>query len=80
MSHEPPFPPPGFDELTIEEQIEYAGALWDYVTSRPEEVPVPAWHKEIIAARLAKYRAGDEAGWKTWEEFEQELNEELSKP
>lgn len=58
MSHKVPFPPPGFDELSIEEQVEYAGDLWDYVTSEPDRVPTPEWHKEIIAERLARDGAG----------------------
>lgn len=77
MSHKVPFPPPGFDELSIEEQIEYAGDLWDYVTADPDKVPVPDWHKEVLAERLAKYNDGADGlktdGWKTWEEIEKEL-------
>jgi putative addiction module component (TIGR02574 family) len=80
MSHKTPFPPPGFDELSIEEQVEYAGDLWDYVTSQPDQVPTPEWHKKILAERLAKYRPGEEDGWKTWEEFEQERDRESSRP
>jgi putative addiction module component (TIGR02574 family) len=76
MSQALPFPPPGFDELSIEEQVEYAGALWDYVTSRPDEVPTPEWHREILAERMARYRSGVENGM-TWEEFEKELDQEL---
>jgi hypothetical protein len=80
MSHELPFPPPGFDDLSIDEQVEYAGNQWDYVTSTPNEVPTPEWHKKIIAERLEKYRLGDEDGWKTWEDFERELDGELTRP
>lgn len=58
MSHKVPFPPPGFDELSIEEQVEYAGDLWDYVASEPDRVPTPEWHKEIIAERLARDGSG----------------------
>ncbi len=48
MSHKVQFPPPGFDELSIEEKI-------DYVTAPPDKVPVPEWHQEILAERLAQY-------------------------
>jgi hypothetical protein len=82
MSHALPFPPPGFEELSIEEQVEYAGALWDYITSAPDEVPVPDWHKEILAERIAKYSDGAGGwktdGWKTWEQVQQELNKEIT--
>ena len=62
MSHKVPFPPPGFDELSIEEQVEYAGDLWDYVTSDPDQVPTPDWHMEIIAERLARDNSGGNEG------------------
>ncbi len=44
-----------------------------------EDIAIPEWHKKVLEERLAKYRPGDEDGWKTWEEFEQELDKELSK-
>ena len=82
MSHALPFPPPGFDELSIEEQVEYAGALWDYITVDPDKVPVPEWQKEILAERIARYSDGaggwKTAGWKTWEQVQQELNKGLT--
>ena len=62
MSHKVPFPPPGFDELSIDEQVEYAGDLWDYVTSEPDRAPTPEWHKEILAERLARDGSGVNEG------------------
>lgn len=78
MSQTLPLPPPGFDSLSIEEQIEYIEALWDHVSERPELIPVPDWHQEIIAERLASPHALDDA--KTWEEFEQQLSDDLTTP
>jgi len=48
-------PPPGFDDLTAEEKVEYVQSLWDRILARPEEVPVPRWHQEIVAERLAAH-------------------------
>jgi putative addiction module component (TIGR02574 family) len=76
MSSKIPFPPPGFDELTVEDQIEYVQELWDLITSRPEQVNVPDWHLEIIKERLA--HENPEEGT-PWEEFEKELLEQLMK-
>lgn len=53
MSQTLPLPPPGFDALSVEEQIDYVQSLWDHIAARPEEVPVPDWHREILAERLA---------------------------
>ena len=59
MSQTLPVPPPGFDALSIEEQIDYVQSLWDHIAARPEEIPVPDWHCQILAERLAAYDAGD---------------------
>ena len=34
-----PLPPPGFDDLSVEEKLGYVQSLWDRITTRPEEVP-----------------------------------------
>lgn len=55
-----PMPPPGFDTLTVEEQIDYVQSLWDHITSHPDEVPVPDWHKQILNERLALEKSEEE--------------------
>jgi len=76
MSQSLPMPPPGFDTLTVEEQIDYVQSLWDRIAAHPEQVPVPDWHKEVLTERLAAYRANPSEG-KTWEEVEEEIRERL---
>lgn len=73
-----PIPPPGFDELSAEEKLDYVQSLWDRIAASPEEVPVPEWHKQIINERLAAYRANPDAG-KTWEQVRNELERKLAK-
>jgi len=58
----PPFPPPGFDDLSSEENLDYLHTLWDRIASRPDEVPVPAWHLEVIEERLAEQAMSPGAG------------------
>jgi len=77
MSQALPLPPPGFDALSVDEQIDYVQSLWDHIAARPEDVPVPDWHREILAERLAAHRADKNQG-RNWEEFEKELTTELS--
>ena len=43
MAEQVPLPPPGFDELTVDEKLEYLDALWDRIAAHPNEVPVPEW-------------------------------------
>jgi putative addiction module component (TIGR02574 family) len=48
--------PPGFSELTKEEQVRYLEALWDRIADQPGELPAPQSHLELAAQRLATYR------------------------
>lgn len=77
MSQALPIPPPGFDALSIDDKIDYVQSLWDRIAARPEDVPVPDWHQEIISERLAAHRDSMDQG-KDWEELETELSAELS--
>ena len=49
-------PPPGFHELPKKEQIRYLQALWDQISSKPDELPVPASHLQLAEERLQRYR------------------------
>lgn len=72
-----PIPPPGFDELSAEEKLDYVQSLWDRIAASPEEVPVPEWHKQIISERLAAYRANPDEG-RTWEQVQESIQHKLS--
>jgi putative addiction module component (TIGR02574 family) len=78
MSSKVPLPPPGFDELSTDDQIEYLQDLWDCITSREDEVSIPDWHLEILEERLARYNTNGMEGT-TLEDFEKELIEQLMK-
>jgi PAS domain S-box-containing protein len=51
MAEPVPFPPPGFDELSGDEKIEYLQSLRDRIAATPETIPVPGWHGEILEER-----------------------------
>ena len=72
MARALPLPPPGFDELSADEQIEYVQALWDRIEAPPEEEPIPDRHLDIARERLARYRAHPEEAL-PWEEVRDEL-------
>ena len=55
MSQTLPLPPPGFDALSVQEQIDYVQSLWDRIAAEPNQVPVPDWHRKILGA-LTAYR------------------------
>jgi putative addiction module component (TIGR02574 family) len=62
MSKIVPTPPPGFDDLSVDEQIHFVQSLWDRIAATPEQVPVPEWHRRIIRERLEAYHANPTTG------------------
>lgn len=50
--------------------------MFQHIAAHPEQVPVPDWHRQILAECLASYQANPSKG-KTWEEFEEEVFKEL---
>lgn len=76
MAQTLPIPPPGFDDLPVEEKLDYVQSLWDRIAARPEEIPVPDWHRQVLDARLAAYRADTQKG-KPWEEVREEVLRQL---
>lgn len=69
-------PPPGFDELTVEKKLDYLESLCDRITDRPDAVPVPDWHLEVIEERLNKGQAGSQVN-RSWDNFRDELRAKL---
>lgn len=68
----PAVPPPGFDDLSAEEKLDYIQELWDRFAAHPDEVPVPEWHLDVIRERLAVYQRGEESA-RPWPEVREEL-------
>ena len=48
--------PLGFAELSKTEQVRYLQSLWDQISERPDEIPVPQRHIELVQERLRRYR------------------------
>ena len=81
MAHSLRMPPPGFDDLSVDEQIDYVQSLWDRIAVSVGELPLADWQREFLDQRLAAHRASpDEA--RPWGEvldvLEQRLNSRSS--
>lgn len=76
MSKIVPIPPPGFDDLPVDEQIDFVQSLWDRIAATAEQVPVPEWHREIIRERLASYNANPSAG-RLWTDVRTDIERKL---
>lgn len=72
-------PPPGFDELSVEEQIDYVQSLWERIAATPDQVPVPDWHREVLDERVKDYAANPDAG-ESWDVVRERLRDKLRQP
>jgi putative addiction module component (TIGR02574 family) len=48
--------PAGFSSLSKPEQVRYLQALWDSISEKPGQIPVPESHLILAEERLAEYR------------------------
>jgi putative addiction module component (TIGR02574 family) len=63
--------PPGFSELSKEEQVRYVEALWDRIAERPDDLPVPESHLALAEERLAEYRRDPSAARSAYETLDE---------
>lgn len=68
--------PPGFEELSRREQLEFIEKLLDHTKPNENYVDIPEWHREFLEELLANYHENGFEGT-PWEEFEQELEQEF---
>jgi putative addiction module component (TIGR02574 family) len=68
-------PPAGFDELPVDEQIDYVNFLWARILDNRQHVLVPAWHLQMLNERMADLEANPDGG-QSWEDFEAEVRAE----
>jgi putative addiction module component (TIGR02574 family) len=68
--------PQGFDELSIDEKIEYVQLLWERIVVSSEEIPVPDWHAQLVENRLRSYRRSPDEG-RPWEEIREKLEQKF---
>jgi len=78
MSQLPQPAPPGFEDLSIDEQIAYVQELWDYIANRPESFPLSGELKAALEQRIERHRQNPDEG-RPWEEVRAELVKRTSK-
>ena len=47
------------ERMSVEERLQAIEQLWDSVARQGESVASPAWHGQVLSARLAKVEAGE---------------------
>jgi putative addiction module component (TIGR02574 family) len=71
-------PPPGFDDLPVDEQIDYVQALWSRIGKAQRSIPSPEWHLKLVRERLAAHRADPDRG-RPWSEVRRDIEEILKR-
>jgi putative addiction module component (TIGR02574 family) len=69
-------PPPGFDDLPVEDQIDYVQSLWDRIAEHADQAPIEGWQRQILEERLAAHRASPGEA-RPWEEVLDRLERRL---
>ncbi len=47
-------------QLPLSEKLALLDALWSEISSEPENIDVPQWHKELLDTRYQAYLSGQE--------------------
>jgi putative addiction module component (TIGR02574 family) len=62
------------EELSIPQRLDLISLLWDSIPDTVEALPVPEWHRQELARRLAEADAHPEAAI-PWEQVKARLRE-----
>ncbi|MCX5759197.1 MAG: addiction module protein [Candidatus Hydrogenedentes bacterium] len=60
------------DEMTVEEKLAAMELLWESLSRKPEDIPSPDWHGEILLER-EKRAAEGKAKFSPFEEVKERL-------
>lgn len=72
-------PPPGFDDLSVDEKIDYLQSLWDRIAADPDHVPEPGWHQAVLDERIKAHRDAPD-GAASWDEVRERVRRRLRDP
>jgi putative addiction module component (TIGR02574 family) len=75
MPAEPNIQTLGIDRLAVSDRFRLLDEIWQSIAAEKEPIETPAWHKELLDARLAQFDLDPEAG-SAWEDVEARLQSE----
>ena len=64
------------EKMTVAEKLALMERLWDDLSRRPENVPSPEWHGDVLARRMAAVRDGH-TDFVSWDDAKRRLRERL---
>ena len=64
-------------EMSLPDKLELLEALWDDLSRRPDKLPSPEWHKDVLEERRQRVQAGLET-FSDWETAKQDIRRRIS--
>jgi putative addiction module component (TIGR02574 family) len=64
------------NEMTVAEKLQAIEILWDDLARNPDDIPFPAWHEEVLAAREKQIEEG-QAKFISLDEFRERIQKEI---
>ena len=65
------------DQLTLEEKLQIMEALWEDLSARTQDVPVPQWHRDVLDSRERMIESG-EAKFEDWDSAKKRIADRIS--
>ena len=72
-------PPQGFDDLSVEDQIEYVQSLWNRIAANADHIPMHDWQRTLLEERLNAHQSTP-AEARPWDEVLDRLQRRLRRP
>lgn len=63
-----------YNSMSVAEKIQVMELVWESLRQRPDEVPSPEWHQQVLEERPRRLASG-EATISSWDEAKKRLNE-----
>jgi hypothetical protein len=64
------------DKMTVAEKLRTLEEIWQDLQRTPDEVPSPAWHADVLRARLKRIREG-KSHFRDWNEAKRAIRERV---
>ena len=58
--------------MTVGEKLQLMERLWDDLARRPQDIPAPDWHGDVLAERMKAVREG-RTSFEDWDVVKQRL-------
>jgi putative addiction module component len=65
------------DQMTVAEKLRIMEELWDDLRTRAADIPIPAWHKDLLNQREQLVETG-EATFSDWDVARKRITDQIS--